>query len=610
MLLEKKKFYASTPRTLYGLVALVLLAAGGAPAVFAQTSPRAKIVLRAMTRDDIAAYKLPPTTQTSGGLSTVGIGQPAHLEALVDAQIDPTNILGVRWTLTGKPAGSNATIEESPLPSQVPSYEPADRADYQIAARKFLRPDVPGIYNISATVETSGGNADLKIMITAGTYLGSQQCATCHSGGASPPWSMVNSWEKTAHASMFKNGVDGERTTYYGSACIACHTVGYDTDSLAMNNGFDDVAKQLNWTFPALLKPGTFDTIPAALKNLANIQCENCHGPGSRHASSGGDPRLISTSSSSGVCGQCHGALTHHSKTGEWNNSMHAQATRDPSGAGREGCVGCHTGAGFIGKIQRKTTIDTTYSAINCQTCHEPHGDTIPNGTAHLVRTVNEVKLQDGTVVTGAGMGMLCMNCHQSRQNAAVYAETAAASLRFGPHHGPQTDMLEGVNGYSYGQPIPSSAHGVIVEDTCVTCHMQPVDAADPSLTQVGGHTFRPASDGTKGPKVEMVGACQSCHGKRLDTFDFPLLDYDGDGKVEGVQTEVKHLLSKLGTMLPPVGQEKTSLTIDSTWTRPQLKAAYNYQFVANDGSYGIHNMAYTVGLLKASIADLQANNK
>ena len=89
--------------------------------------------------------------------------------------------------------------------------------------------------------------------------------------------------------------------------------------------------------------------------------------------------------------------------------------------------------------------------------------------------------------------------------------------------------------------------------------------------------------------------------------LNFPLMDYDGDGVIDGVQTEVQHLLDKLALQLPPVGQAKSSLSIDATWTQPQLEAAYNYLFVQSDGSLGIHNMAYTVGLLKASIANLQA---
>jgi cytochrome c551/c552 len=165
-----------------------------------------------------------------------------------------------------------------------------------------------------------------------------------------------------------------------------------------------------------------------------------------------------------------------------------------------------------------------------------------------------------------------------------------------------------GTNAITYGKEIPSAAHGDAVADTCVTCHMQTVASTDPSLGHVGGHTFELAWAGnatTKGE--ELVAACQTCHGPDVTTINFPSFDYDGDGVIDGVQTEVQHILNKLALMLPPVGQPKTSLTIDSTWTQPQLKAAYNWLFVTNDGSLGVHNTAYTVGLLQASIDDLAA---
>jgi Doubled CXXCH motif (Paired_CXXCH_1) len=270
--------------------------------------------------------------------------------------------------------------------------------------------------------------------------------------------------------------------------------------------------------------------------------------------------------------------------------------------------VGCHTAAGFTGKIAGSTTVDTTYNAITCQTCHEPHGETIPTTNAHLVRALSPVTLADGTAVTTAGMGTLCINCHQSRQNAATYVETTAGSAHFGPHSGPQADMLMGTNAVTYGKKIPSSAHADMVTDTCVTCHMQTPAATDKALGQVGGHTFKMKFAGTAAiPTSEMVTACQGCHGPDLTTIDFQLMDYDNDGTIDGVQTEVQHLLDKLSVMLPPVGQPKSALTIDSSWTKPQLKAAYNWLFVKNDGSLGIHNTAYAVGLLDASIKDLSA---
>jgi hypothetical protein len=48
-----------------------------------------------------------------------------------------------------------------------------------------------------------------------------------------------------------------------------------------------------------------------------------------------------------------------------------------------------------------------------------------------------------------------------------------------------------------------------------------------------------------------------------------------------------------------------------TNWPVKFLEASYNWQFVNNDLSKGVHNAAYAVGLLKASIADLSgdANN-
>jgi hypothetical protein len=89
-----------------------------------------------------------------------------------------------------------------------------------------------------------------------------------------------------------------------------------------------------------------------------------------------------------------------------------------------------------------------------------------------------------------------------------------------------------------------------------------------------------------------------------------PRGDYNGDGLIEGVQTEVKHLLDTLSMLLPNSsgiidGSVKASLSIKTNWSQPNLKAAYNWQFVNNDGSLGVHNAPFAVGVLKASIADL-----
>ena len=488
----------------------------------------------------------------------------------------------------------------------------------------LLRPDVAGQYTILATVSTaSEGTTNLALTITAGTYMGLYTCELCHSGGLGAP-NKVQPWLTTSHASFFAKAIDGLKSSHYNASCIKCHTVGYDANTNAVNGGFDDVAAELGWTFPPVLTNGNWASMQAnypSLANLANIQCENCHGPGSEHVVYNGvlgNTNNISVSLGAGTCAQCHDNPPNDTKVAEWAISGHAVTTTDPSGPGRESCVGCHTSPGFIGRIQGAPTTNTTYAAINCQTCHDSHGETVPatnSPNPYLIRTLAAVPLMDGTVVTNAGKGALCMQCHHSRQNAATYASTARGSTYFGPHEGPQADMLEGVNGFTYGQAIPSSAHGKVVSDACVTCHMQKVPSSDPAFLHAGGHTFKVMCDPDgDGVTENLVGACQQCHGSQFTTtsgWNVPVEDYDGDGVIEGVQDEVQNLLNKLSTLLPPVGTPKSDISIDATWTRPQLEAGYNYRFVQKDGSLGVHNTAYAVGLMKASIANLtgDANN-
>jgi len=595
------------PRALAGLTAVALMAVAATTTLNAQTTQQPRLVVRALTNGDIANYKLPSTTQVSGGLNTVALGEPLYLEVQIDIGISAQQIAGVVWTLTSKPAGSQATLESSPLGANVPVAEPSDRQVYQVAGRQVLRPDVHGPYVVSATVTAgSSGSTTLQQMFLAGTYVGVAACTKCHSGGLAQ--AMVPSWSQTAHASVFTNVINGTAIAGYteSASCAPCHTVGYDTNATMSDGGFNDVMKKLGWSFPATGQAGNFAAMPAALQNLSNIQCESCHGPGSEHANYGGALAGISVPKNTGACSQCHDEPSHHIKSATWANSMHAVTTRDP--VGNATCVGCHTGTGFTTRMSGATITDTTYHAIDCYTCHEPHGQTTPSNDAHLIRNMAQATLADGTKVTTAGEGALCMQCHMARQNASTYVANTAGSAHFGPHEGPQADMLMGTNGYTYGQTIPSSAHQFVVSNACVNCHMQTVASTDPAFLQAGDHTFKTTYAPSGQAAEDLVGACQTCHGPDIASFNFPLFDYNGDGKIDGVQTEVQNLLDQLSTMLPPNNQVKSSLTIDNTWTKPQLAAAYNWQFVNNDGSKGIHNTAYAVGLLKASIANLQAN--
>jgi len=596
------------------LMAVALITMVAAMTASAATALNAKLVLRALTPGEIAnkSYGLPATTASSSGLATVGVGTPVYLDAEVNKAIEPSDILPVSWAITSRPLLSGAFLTNSPLGANVPVYEPKDRSSFQVAGRTLLLPDVAGQYTITATITTGGsGTATVSTTITVGTYVGLNTCTLCHSGGIQAD-DKYHPWTKTGHSMIFSNGINGYLSTYRES-CIKCHTVGYDPNTNAIvspvNGGFDDIAKQTGWKFPTVMSTNNWNAMPAALRNVANIQCENCHGPGSQHAYGLGstnfppigDPNLISKTLSSGACNQCHDAPTHHIRGTEWYNSQHAVMGSHTSSS----CGRCHTAQGFMNFVAGAPAVSTPYEVITCAACHEPHDASNTN----QLRTLANVRLMDNkTVVAEGGKGKICMNCHISRRDATNYVEVTAGSSGFGPHHGPQTDMYVGANAITYGKDIPSSAHREVVKDSCATCHMQEAESS-PAFLNAGGHTFKMKWDsGTN--VVEMTEACVKCHGE-VEGFDFKRQDYDGNGVVEGVQTEVKGLMNKLAYLLPPIGVPKDDIVIGSSWTKQQLRAAYNFRFVQEDGSYGVHNLSYAVGLLKASIADLSgdANN-
>jgi hypothetical protein len=581
-------------------------------------------------------------------LGTFAIGTPAYLEVeVISNAADVATITGINWALT-TPLGSSAALTASPLPTNMPVFLPSDKLNYELAptanARMVLRPDVVGNYTVSVTVTNTSGTTNVTANFNVATYYGVDVCEGCHSSTAGIP-QMYLSWSTTAHASIFTEGVDGLLGTHYSVSCIKCHTTGYDTNASALGDGgFYGVQQEDGWLFPTNLAntnaaSTNYASMPQNLQSVANITCENCHGPASQHII----PAVLKLDgitvsnfpgldvpNTVGVCESCHDDAPGHPQGTQWYASDHAggfsTAVSIPSGEGgttNQYCVRCHTEAGFIAFASNSvagngivTTTNTAYTAIGCQTCHEPHGLTSPTNDNYLIRLMSSATFGDGTVITNGGEGNLCMNCHHSRNGSAVTnvmnyplgLNTWAQGSSFGTHDGPQGDMLEGVNAITYGLAIPSSAHRLTVTNSCVGCHMQTIASTDPGFLLSGGHTFEMSyMVGTN--KVDQVGVCNQCHGG-ITNFNFPVEDYANVGTILGVQTNVQILMDQLSMLLPNkngiiTNVAQSSLSTTTNWTTLQLEAAYNWQFVKEDGSLGVHNAPFATGLLKASIATL-----
>jgi hypothetical protein len=569
-------------------VALVLPLIFGV-GVWAQTT---KIIVEAMSNERLSERKL--TTNTSTGLTTVPKGTFVYLSAQAASGSTLTSVV---WSLQTKPPGSSAKFDSAN------------------AAFTTIRVDTTGQYVVKATITTNGGVKDTTITLTAANFVGvgsvggktaslfSGQCGACHAGQLSVLDDKVTPWSKTLHGSTFQRGIDGQISSHWSPNSCTCHSTGFNTE--AKNGNYYDVMKASGYTPPTTMKPGNFDSLVAKYPNvaqLATVGCESCHGPGSLHF---GDDDKISRSLDVGVCAQCHDSPWRYPVVAQWKNSVHSNPIYEsvfaqaPSNAAYKtnnlgNCVRCHDGRGFVNFTQGKGTATESLTGaepFSCAVCHEPHSAANP----YQLRKVTADTLANGTPIALGGLGQLCMNCHKNRANGEVVSKTY--SSRFGPHHNPQTDMLLGTNAAEFGTPTSSSGHKYALQDACVDCHMYATpDTGKPGKDKIGGHSWAMEADG-----VENVAACQSCHGP-IKSFDDikAAYDYDRNGRVGGIQTEVKGMLARLGNILPK--QVADSGKVLQSFTQNQLRAAYDYFFVLYDGSYGVHNAKYAIGLLQKSM--------
>ncbi len=265
------------------------------------------------------------STRPTIGVRDVPVGIPVWLEGNgPDITLDGGATQATwDWTLTNLPNGSTATLLAADGAAQ--PYVSGATGQYA-----YFIPDVAGTYTLTETVSNTG-NTPCTFQVYSGTWLGMMtitgpndtppvsvspqitaiNCPQCHNNVTAPDY--FTPWAKTAHATALQRKIEGSAGPHFGESCLECHTVGYD--KTAANNGFDDVEKTANWTYPATNEPGNWSALesiqtPNDLADLAGIQCENCHGP------QGGVSNVIHSTAatdsaariswSEEVCASCH----------------------------------------------------------------------------------------------------------------------------------------------------------------------------------------------------------------------------------------------------------------------------------------------------------------
>lgn len=341
------------------------------------------------------------------------------------------------------------------------------------------------------------------------------------------------------------------------------------------------------------------------------------------------------------VCKDCHGPAALY-------NIRSARAQYDVSGhknngnsfyANGEICQKCHTHEGFVervttGKIDEKSYVKAP-SQPACFTCHDPHA----TGALSL-RTIAPVTLANSKQFD-IGKGNLCVNCHAAVFTTEIIKDTPANELAsyWGPHHGPQGDMLIGTNAYEYpDKTYYSSVHSTLTKNSCIECHMTFPNARYSYSPDLAGHTFNIEGEVHHQPKLNTAGCLGTCHTKvgqvAAANPDSPVAtfwwhqteavfdieakaDFDNDGKVEPLQAEIEGLLNYFvnnkGTGYlqkgePPMFKKDGNWNwTRSTQVRPQKEVAalYNYRYILEDRSRGIHNAPYSIQILYDTLVTL-----
>ena len=202
-----------------------------------------------------------------------------------DKTADPGFVAARKLELSELVAERARAVSEKATPPKTPYFS------YTLVPIRQLLPRDPAVAVILQKLAHDNGLANLAAAqkeqppaaeTDRPSYVGSAACARCHKPA-------VAFWEKTHHAQAWKTLVTADKQ--YDYDCIGCHVTGW-------------------------MSPGGSHLASVEKLGLVNVQCEVCHGPGSKHVAEDGldDPLTIRRAPPRELCAnKCH--TKEHSDT-------------------------------------------------------------------------------------------------------------------------------------------------------------------------------------------------------------------------------------------------------------------------------------------------------
>ncbi len=145
---------------------------------------------------------------------------------------------------------------------------------------------------------------------------------------------------------------------------------------------------------------------------------------------------------------------------------------------------------------------------------------------------------------------------------------------------------------------------------------IEPEMAADASPVPVRTTTPSPGASPVVTEGVMPYSACSTCHGRASDPLATYLQDTIGQrqswthDQINQLEGELDAAAVKLGYADASAAQAALVAIPESEWTTTQrafLSAFTNTEFVDSEGSYGLHNWAYTVAIIGKAQDQVQA---
>jgi hypothetical protein len=333
--------------------------------------------------------------------------------------------------------------------------------------------------------------------ITAGNYISPVQYNLATNGyvvyhGAD--WYDTDNMPKfTPNTSAADFAANNSRS--YSKGCIGCHSTGIKTVTQDANGEY------MADLYPAsLIVPGDptyWDFDHDGNKDLTNVGCESCHGPGSNHILNGPsaddivNPADLDTTEANWVCAQCHirpksvpdsihGYPYDETEDRQWIPGSGEDFTAfwtDSSGRWPDGKHAKQHHQQWD-DFEESGKPAFQFHEVRCYECHNPH-----KNTANKHQIVESITDSGLVIATSNDNNTLCLACHATHGDFEEITVEMVAD-----YDENMTEIGQIVSAHSHHPYAPERSMGL---SRCSKCHMPKV-AKSAVNYDINSHTFEP----------------------------------------------------------------------------------------------------------------------